>query len=82
MSTDLRTGLEIIDSLTTQKELAVLIAAASKRIIELSAEEEGLVITDELKERISSIEARHERGEGKTYSKEEFRNQLDNLMSK
>lgn len=44
--------------------------------------EEDLIITNELKERISSIEARHARGEGKTYTKEEFRKHLDNLMSK
>lgn len=47
-----------------------------------SIEDEDLVITAELKKRISAIEERHERGKGKTYTKEEFRKHLDNLMSK
>ncbi|MEO0470414.1 MAG: hypothetical protein AAF206_12390 [Bacteroidota bacterium] len=81
MSTELQTGLAIVDSLSTQKELALLIAAASQRLVELSQQEE-LVLTDGLKDRISAIEARHARGEGKTYSKEEFRKHLNDLMSK
>jgi hypothetical protein len=81
MSTKLQTGLDIISSLSTQKELAMLIAAASERIIELAADEGALVITDELKERIAAIEARHASGEGKTYTKDEFRKYLDNLAS-
>lgn len=81
MSTELKTGLEIIHNLTTHKELALLISAASNRILELSTGEDELVITEELKQRIDSIETRHARGEGKTYTKEEFRKHLNKLMS-
>lgn len=81
MSSELKTGLQIIDNLTTQTELALLIAAASKRIIELNSDED-LIITEELKKRIDAIEARHARGDGITYSKHEFRQHLDNLMDK
>ena len=81
MSIDLKIGLEIIHSLNNQTELAILIEAASKRIIELSEEKDDFEFTDELKKRIDAIEARHARGEGKTYTKEEFRQHLDNLMA-
>ncbi|MCB0840393.1 MAG: hypothetical protein KDD99_27190 [Bacteroidetes bacterium] len=47
------------------------------------AEEKGeLVITDDLKKQFSLIKERHAIGKGKTYTKEEFRKHLDNLMSK
>jgi len=51
--------------------------------MDLLSEEEGkLLITDQLKKRIAAIEERHASGEGKTYPKEEFRKQLDNLLAK
>ncbi|MCB0855868.1 MAG: hypothetical protein KDD63_26785, partial [Bacteroidetes bacterium] len=49
--------------------------------VQEAEEKDELVMTDDLKKRISAIEERHARGEGKTYTKEEFRKHLDNLMS-
>ena len=61
--------------------VAVLSQLVATEVEETESTEE-LIITDGLKKRISDIEERHTRGEGKTYSKEEFRQHLDNLKSK
>lgn len=51
--------------------------------VEVLQEEEAgeWLPTDAQKNRIDAIVERHDRGEGKSYSKEEFRKNLDNLMA-
>ena len=63
---------------------AKILAALSQLManeVQEAEEKEDFVITDDLKKRINAIEERHARGEGKTYTKEEFRKHLDSLMS-
>ncbi|MEZ4776082.1 MAG: hypothetical protein R3D00_23095 [Bacteroidia bacterium] len=64
---------------------AKILAALSQLMANEVQESEltdDFVMTEELKNRITAIEERHAKGEGKTYTKEEFRKHLDNLISK